>query len=183
MVEHTRASDVAPTKILLAGCHDTTIAASLTALGAFDVKKDKWPGFTSSIAFELFRRKNVSTSTADARPSGAIWPSKEKTWWYFLFSPRTSVTPPARSPSNEWSESDSQKLDEYYVRLRYNDKPVSVPFCKAAGRHLDGDASFCTLAAFKQAADSFTPRNWKAECAANLGKPTFSDSIEPPPGL
>jgi acid phosphatase len=33
----------------------------------------------------------------------------------------------------------------WYVRLRYNDKPVVVKGCKPPGKHLPGDESFCTL--------------------------------------
>jgi len=75
------------------------------------------------------------------------------------------------------------KLDDHYVRLRYNDVPVVVPYCKQDGRHLPGDESFCTLTAFKEAVDSFTPHNWREECTANLGTPAFSVEIERPPGL
>jgi acid phosphatase len=52
----------------------------------------------------------------------------------------------ARQKVETLKESDRAKLDGYYVRIRYNDKVVTVPGCKAAGKHLDGDESFCTLA-------------------------------------
>ena len=32
-----------------------------------------------------------------------------------------------------------------YVRIRYNDRPITLPGCRTLGRHLDGDESFCTL--------------------------------------
>ena len=63
MIEHAvpnKASEVPDFKISLAGCHDTTIAATLTALGAMDATKDKWPNFTANIAFELFKRTDPS---------------------------------------------------------------------------------------------------------------------------
>ncbi|KAH8152453.1 uncharacterized protein LAJ45_03293 [Morchella importuna] len=44
-------------KVSLMGCHDTTLAGLLASLGAFD---NKWPPFTSSIAFEMFRKKEIS---------------------------------------------------------------------------------------------------------------------------
>ena len=189
MVEHARGKTTAgeePFKMSLAGCHDTTIAATLTAFGAMDATKDKWPNFTSNIAVELFKRKNTDTWPSVSAVGGAIWPSKEKTWWYFLFSsPRPSQAQPssARSPLPEWTDTEKDQLNDYYVRLRYNDKPVSVPFCKPAGRHFEDDESICTLAAFKEAADSFTPKNWKAECGSNLGKPAMNGEIERPPGV
>jgi acid phosphatase len=52
----------------------------------------------------------------------------------------------ARQKVEALPESDRAKLDGYYVRIRYNDKVMTVPGCKAAGKHLDGDESFCTLA-------------------------------------
>ena len=184
MIEHVipnKESDAPDFKISLAGCHDTTIAATLMALGAMDATKDKWPNFTSNIAFELFRRKDSSLSTS---VTGAIWPSKEKTWWYSLFSsPKPSTSTSPRTPITEWPDAERSKLNDYYVRIRYNDRPVTVPFCKVAGSHFEGDESFCTLAAFKEAADSFTPKNWKAECGSNLGTPAFNGVIERPPGV
>ncbi|KAI7599205.1 hypothetical protein KC319_g22877, partial [Hortaea werneckii] len=155
-------------------------------LGAFDVASDKWPNYTSSIAFELFKRKpSASTSTTQqpAGTTGTIWPSKEKTWWYALFSsPKPTTT--ARTPLADLPSSEQSKLDEYFVRLRYNDKPVTLPYCQQKReRHLDGDESFCTLAAFKEAADSITPKDWKTECKSNLGEPAFKPIIERPPGV
>ena len=189
MVEHANSSKLAGEeqfKMSLSGCHDTTIAATLTAFGAMDATKDKWPNFTSNIAFELFKRKDSESTSASNSVSGAIWPSKEKTWWSTLFSSPSlipSQATSARSPLATWPDIEKEKLEDYYVRLRYNDKPVTIPFCKTAGRHFENDESFCTLAAFKEAADSFTPRNWKEECASNLGKPAMNGKIERPPGL
>ncbi|KAK5163478.1 uncharacterized protein LTR77_010660 [Saxophila tyrrhenica] len=183
MVEHATAggkASAAPFKIGLAGCHDTTLAGTLTALGAMDATKDKWPNFTSNIAFELLKRKPTSSDST----SGAIWPSEKRTWWSSLFGGATSSKPvSARTPLAEWSDSEKAGLDEYYVRLRFNDKPMTVPYCKPAGRHFEGDETFCTLSAFKEAVDSFTPKDWKAECGMNLGKPAMNGQIERPPGL
>lgn len=161
----------------LSGCHDTTIAATLAALGGFQIDKDHWPNFTSSIAFELFKAKDTPS------PSGTVWPSKEKSWWYSLFSSPKSNTASAREPLATMSDLEEQKLEGHYVRIRYNDRPVTLPFCKPAGRHLEGDESFCTLAAFKEAADMITPKDWKRECKSNLGQSAFPERIEPPPGV
>ena len=184
MIEHAvpnKASEVPDFKISLAGCHDTTIAATLTALGALDATKDKWPNFTANIAFELFKRTDPVPSTS---LTGTLWPSKERTWWYSMFSsPKPPGSTPPRAPLADWPESEKSKLDDYYVRIRYNDTPVTIPFCRRPGRHYEQDESFCTLAAFKEAADSFTPKNWKAECASNLGKPAMNGVVERPPGL
>ncbi|EEP78057.1 conserved hypothetical protein [Uncinocarpus reesii 1704] len=42
-----------PVKFAISGCHDTTIAAILTSLGAFD--DGKWPPYTANITIELFK--------------------------------------------------------------------------------------------------------------------------------
>ena len=187
MVEHARAggkSGEEPPRMSLAGCHDTTIAGTLVALGAMDATKDKWPNFTSNIAFELFKEPSATSSTT-ATPTGAIWPSTQRTWWSSLFSSYSPAPPTnnARTPLSEFSDSERSDLEGFFVRLRYNDNPVTVPFCKATGRNFEGDATFCTLSAFKEAVDSFTPKDWKAECGANLGKSAMNGVIERPPGL
>ncbi|KAK4632932.1 putative acid phosphatase [Fulvia fulva] len=180
MVEHVngipKEGEREPFKMALSGCHDTTIASTLAALGGFEIDKDKWPNFTSNIAFELFKPKQAADGKA------TTWPSKEKSWWYSLFGSPKSSTSSAREPLSSLPESSKQQLDQHYVRLRYNDKPVVLPFCKPVGRHLEGDESFCTLAAFKEAADMITPKDWKSECRSNLGTSAFPDVISPPPG-
>jgi acid phosphatase len=51
-------------RFALSGCHDTTLAAVLTSLGAFN--DEKWPPYTSHIAFELFKREDGAASTGNA---------------------------------------------------------------------------------------------------------------------
>lgn len=174
-------------KISLNGCHDTTLAATLASFGAFDVEKDAWPPYTSSISVELFKSRSATGSSTPTSPSGTVWPSKEKTWWYSLFSSGSSSTTPTssnRTPLAEMSATEKAGLDNHFVRLRYNDRPVNIPFCKLPGNHRAGDESFCTLAAFKEVADSFTPKDWKKECMANLGEPAMpAEGVEKPLGL
>jgi len=74
---------------------------------------------------------------------------------------------------------DRSKLNGYFVRIRYNDKVMSVPGCKAAGKHLEGDDTFCTLEAFKSIVDKYTPSHWKQECLSNLEAPAFPEKPEP----
>lgn len=174
-------------KVSLNGCHDTTLAATLASFGAFDVEKDQWPPYTSSISVELFKSRSATGTSAPASPSGTLWPSKKKTWWYSLFSSASSSTPPAasaRKPLADMTATEKAGLDNHFVRLRYNDRPVTVPFCKLPGNHRNGDESLCTLTAFKEVADSFTPKDWKKECMANLGEPAMpAEGIEKPLGL
>ncbi|KIX07232.1 uncharacterized protein Z518_01885 [Rhinocladiella mackenziei CBS 650.93] len=46
-------------RFAISGCHDTTLAGVLTSLGAFN--GEKWPPYTSHIAFELFRKSDLDT--------------------------------------------------------------------------------------------------------------------------
>lgn len=145
-------------KLALSGCHDTTLAAFLASLGAFD--GETWPPYTSHIAVELFRKAGMSAPPArvakpDADKSGAGKAGvKGQGWWASLFG--TTNTPVdegpvpepegiARKPTEMLSERQKRELDGYYVRLRYNDRVMKVPGCRQDGRHLEGDESFCTL--------------------------------------
>ncbi|KAI9755929.1 MAG: hypothetical protein M1815_004477 [Lichina confinis] len=177
----------------LSGCHDTTLAAVLTSLGAFGT--DKWPPYTSHIALELFRKGDAQSTATDSRPSGAtpsasssVQPSSEpKSFWSRLFgrgsdSAETPPAAPARTTRRSFKDFDAdekKRFQDYYVRIRYNDRPMLIPGCQPQGKHLDGDESFCTLAAFKEVVDKFTPVSWKQACVSNLDKPAFPSQIEP----
>ncbi|MCJ1437495.1 hypothetical protein MMC27_006882 [Xylographa pallens] len=178
-------------KFGMSGCHDTTLAAVLTSLGAFE--GEKWPPYTSHIAVELFRETPSTTAEPAPRRSSHNEASRTppagsdtQSFWSSLFGPakryaaREASSPrgSARQKVDALSTADQKKLDGYYVRVRYNDRVMTVPGCKAAGKHLDGDESFCTLEAFKRIADKFTPRNWKQACAANLDQPAFPAVVE-----
>ncbi|PLB33444.1 putative acid phosphatase [Aspergillus candidus] len=146
-------------KMALSGCHDTTLAGILSSVGAFD---SKWPPFTSSIAVELFSR---AQSTA---PSSPPTPSKD-TGLFSLFSNQPSPAETARTPLSNLPSSARTALQSHYVRIRYNDVPVRIPGCAAKPEnHLPGNDTFCTLDAFKEIVDKFTPKSWTNECMQNL---------------
>lgn len=145
-------------KLGLSGCHDTTLASVLTSLGAFD--GEPWPPYTSHIALELFRQKDAqrpsprsSTQMVEASEALAVEASKARRGWFGSFfggktgAALSSARPEgiARRPIEELSQGEKDKLDGYFVRIRYNDKVMSVPGCKPQGKHLEGDESFCTL--------------------------------------
>ncbi|RSL38462.1 hypothetical protein CEP53_014852 [Fusarium sp. AF-6] len=167
-----------PIRFGLSGCHDTTLAATLSSLGTFN--EDAWPPFTSHIAIELFRHvdQGATPPPVAPKPSGGFlslfgWGSKQTL---------AAGTPPpgiGRKKTPDLSDDEKKRLEGYYVRLRYNDRPVTVPGCKPAGKHFDGDESFCTLEAFKAIVDKFTPIDWKNQCRANLKEPTFPTKPEP----
>ncbi|KAF2143314.1 uncharacterized protein K452DRAFT_286145 [Aplosporella prunicola CBS 121167] len=169
-------------KFALSGCHDTTLAGVLASLGAFE--GEAWPPYTSHIAFELFRKTNQGAVAArPPQPEQRAEP-KSQGWFASLFGGAKSagVSAPesiARKRLDQLTEQQRESLDEYFVRVRYNDRVVSVPGCKAPGKHLEGDESICTLAAFKSIVDAYTPKNWKRACASNLDKPAFPAKLEP----
>ena len=43
--------------LALYGCHDSTLASTMTSLGAWSAGEGSWPPYTSSLAIELFRSK------------------------------------------------------------------------------------------------------------------------------
>lgn len=188
-------------RFAMSGCHDTTLAAVLASLGAFE--GEKWPAFTSQIALELFKRTSATGATAainqdvsknkDPKPVDG---QKQSLWSTIFGASKDKNASVSQSPRGiarkamaELSAKEKSKLDGYYVRLRYNDRPVLVPGCKQHGNHLEGDESFCTLvgnrsrgsnaqaecfqAAFKAIADKFTPKNWKEACNSNLDEPAL----------
>ncbi|KAM3422794.1 putative acid phosphatase SPBC4.06 [Cercospora zeina] len=177
MVEHVtgvpKEGQAEPLEFSMAGCHDTTIAATLAALGGFDYRRDKWPNFTSNIAFELFKSKDAPINPTT---------NSNMSWLSSLFSSKASEST-ARAPLHSMTPATKTKLEGHYVRLRYNDEPVVLPFCRGPGRHLEGDETFCTLSAFKEAVDRITPEDWRTECRSNLGTTAFPSQIEPPPGV
>jgi acid phosphatase len=151
------ASKTAPIRFGMSGCHDTTLSAVLSSLGAFS---GTWPPFTSHIAIELFREPDLPLPTEKEAPktvSGATGTTTSSSssivsWFGQLFGGSgTGVkagTPPpgiGRKPTEALSVAEKEKLEGYFVRLRYNDEPVTIPGCRAPGKHLDGDESFCTL--------------------------------------
>ncbi|KAJ4292257.1 hypothetical protein N0V88_005888 [Collariella sp. IMI 366227] len=152
----------------LSGCHDTTLAGVLASLGAYDTSR--WPPFTSHIAIELFREGKI------APPSQEV---AKASWWPSLFGRAAPPVNIGRRPTEELTAAEKNKMDGYYVRMRYNDEPVTIPACKLPGNHLEGDETFCTLAAFKSVVDKFTPTNWKQQCRMNRNEPALPSEPEP----
>jgi acid phosphatase len=170
-------------KFAMSGCHDTTLAAALVSLGAFE--NEKWPPFTSHIAFEMFKKRGA-IRTAKAVPVPAQQLTSQKGWWASLFGGVKTFKEEgdkpqgmARKPITELTPSQRDELKDYYVRIRYNDKIMQVPGCKVEGKHLEGDTTFCTLEAFKTIVDKFTPPNWKAACMYKLDEPVFPMKVDP----
>lgn len=56
-------------RLALFGCHDSTIAAILASLGAFEGENSTWPSYTSSIAVELFADTEADHQSRIAKPN------------------------------------------------------------------------------------------------------------------
>ncbi|KAF1949379.1 acid phosphatase [Byssothecium circinans] len=169
----------APPRLSLLGCHDRTIGVVLASLGCLN-GNEKWPPFTSHIIFELFRKRR--TPSPSMNEGGRRW------LWRGATTGLTSITDQGdtgeprsfgRRPVKKLTTEEVQELDEYFVRVRYNDRIMTIPGCRAEGKHFDEDTSLCTLSAFKSIVDKFTPRSWKYACKSNLGALSTTMNNEP----
>lgn len=161
-------------KFAMSGCHDTTLAAILSSVGGF--QDESWPPFTSSVAVELFSQAPRSDANAGTMLEEFSNPSvsKKPGVFFSLFGKSAPKQPTpsetARAPISSLPDASRESLQKHYVRIRYNDRPVTIPGCAAKPEnHLPGDETFCTLDAFKSIVDKFTPKNWQTECTENLG--------------
>ena len=191
-----------PLKFAMSGCHDTTLAALLCSVGAFDDRP--WPPYTSHIAFELFKDKEPSlrVTSPSTEPTSTAASSSSGSWLGSIFGSSPTKAKPvspstsSRKPLDEMTPAEKGTLKGHYVRIRYNDEAMTVPRCKLPGNHFEGDETLCTLVghlmhvcdtgsklnvsqeAFKSVVDSFTPRTWKSACMANLDKSPFPREVE-----
>ena len=124
-----------PLRMTLNGCHDTTIAGVLASLGC--LPKDTWPPFTSHLAIELFRANTQQPPTSSA-------PAQQPSLLSRVFSSK-GPEPISRRPLSSLNAQEKSSLGDHYVRIRYNDTPVTVPGCALPGNHLPGDPTFCKL--------------------------------------
>lgn len=149
------------TQLWLHGSHDSTLGAVMASLDADkDVEGERrWPPYGSVLAIELL--KDVR-ATGDAAKDVRQWPS--------LSSFHLSDAPILRTPTSRLSQAQKSRLQNYYVRLRYNNRALAIPGCKVREGNWKGDETFCTLEAFKDIVDSFTPQNWREACVKNLDK-------------
>ncbi|KAK0118842.1 hypothetical protein ONS95_007720 [Cadophora gregata] len=178
--------------LALSGCHDSTLAAILTSLGA--LKLETWPQFTSYVTLELFRESEEYVEEKWVVNDGALPAASAQRLKIddrhhqasqqdrvLDQKPADRESPPkiGRRRVDSLYPSERTQLDGYYVRVLYNGKPLTVPGCNTSNKHLDGDQTFCTLEAFKGIVDKFTPLNWKKDCRRNLDKPAIPSRPEP----
>lgn len=149
------------TKLWLHGSHDSTLGAIMASLGADKSIEGqrRWPPYGSVLAIELFRDAQANETTCHP--------------------PYLSRQDPiSRTPISKLSQAQKLRLQNYYVRLRYNNRSLVVPGCKVVGKNWNGNEAFCTLEAFKEIVDQFTPLNWRRACVENLDR-GLPDRIEP----
>ena len=146
----------------MSGCHDTTLAALLSSLGAFE--GESWPPYTSHVAVELFKAEGrekvgggqldvaaTATTAGEQQQKPQTEPKRSSGMMAKLFGsgggkPQIATEEGiSRRPITELSPSEKQKMDGFFVRVRYNDRPITVPGCRPPGKHWQGDESFCTL--------------------------------------
>ncbi|TFK22143.1 phosphoglycerate mutase-like protein [Coprinopsis marcescibilis] len=124
-----------PLKLLVHSTHDSGLAALCQTLDVYD---ERWPAFTASVTFELFK---------DTSGEGGSSPGQSLR----LFSRLSKSSP------------------KHYVRMRYQNKTMTLPICAAEGKHLPGHPEFCTLEAFKSRVEQLTPKDWTEECSLGTG--------------
>ncbi len=144
-------------KMAMSGCHDTTLGAVMASLGAFNT--GKWPPYTSHIALELFREaakpreQTPPKEQIQSRTITADTPKPVKQSWFGWFN-KSADTPTnendktvgiSRKMIADMTDDEKRKLEGYYVRVRYNDVPATIPGCALPGNHLEGNEQFCTL--------------------------------------
>ncbi|KAG2139336.1 histidine phosphatase superfamily [Suillus clintonianus] len=77
-----------PTKLLVHTTHDSTLAALLCT---FDVFDDKWPPFTSSVTFELFRKR--AADTPGQRSFSSFWRQRDEHYVRMRYKNTNMVLP------------------------------------------------------------------------------------------
>ncbi|KAJ5378542.1 Histidine phosphatase superfamily clade-2 [Penicillium cosmopolitanum] len=142
-------------KFAMSGCHDTTLAAILSSLPT--TEPTPAPCWRSSPTPRVAAKKTgLFSSLLGNKPTA---------------QQKLAPSETARAPIESFPEETRESLRKHYVRLRFNDQPVYIPGCASKPEnHLPGDESFCTLDAFKEIVDKFTPKSWQDECMQNLGQ-------------
>lgn len=146
-----------PLKILVHSTHDTAIAALCQTLDVYD---EKWPAFTASLTFELFKQVGPVLG-ADGRTIKEERPN--------VLDRLTGK----KSTPNHCTLSDTltivlqliQVSTGLDIRLRYQNKSLPLPLCAAEEDHLPDHPEFCTLKAFRKRVEELTPKDWDKECA------------------
>lgn len=135
-------SSKTPLQFGISGCHDTTLAATVTSLGGDGENGMQWPPFTSHVALELLRDERVVAQPPTTHKSAG---DAASSWMPRMLGGARQI---GRRPTYELSSAEKERLKGYYVRVRYNDEPLRIPGCKPVGKHYEDDETLCTLVSF-----------------------------------
>ena len=114
---------------------------------------ERWPPFTSSVTFELFKKGYSGQGLRLQHLLSGLWNSHSKEE-HCTFSTWVLQNPvPLTAMSN---------LD---VWMQYRNKNLILPMCAKEGDHLAGSLEFCTLSVFQRRVKELTPTDWSVECA------------------
>jgi len=89
------------------------------------------------------------------------WPTFTASITFELFS---KPVKPAAPSSYLQSIFGAVPKREHYIRMRYQNRNLELPFCKGPGQHLPGSPEFCALTVFQQRVRELTPDDWEKEC-------------------
>lgn len=93
MQRKTQLNSKDPTKLLVHTTHDSTLAALLCT---FDVFDDKWPPFTSSVTFELFRKRTPASKQdnfSGLRALSSVWRRQDEHYVRMRYKNENMVLP------------------------------------------------------------------------------------------
>ncbi|KAF7595119.1 hypothetical protein BBP40_007323 [Aspergillus hancockii] len=162
--ENQTASETSQQKLFLASAHDSTLGAIMASLGMVSKKGTRnWPPYGSILVVELFHEVGLDGDRIMQQQSSST----------------PDIAPIARTQTSQLSNEQKARLNKHYVRIRYNGQSLVVPGCREPGRNWKGNETICTLAAFKEIVDRFTPKNWREACMKNLNEACFFDDVEP----
>lgn len=118
-----------------------------------------WPAFTASITFELFKKREEASprSYLQTMLGGFMSFGKSR-----IRSEHCAFVCPAKTLISHLLTYANVFED---VRMRYQNKDMTLPLCASGGKHLAGSPEFCTLKAFQERIKELTPEDWDLECS------------------
>ncbi|KAG8216430.1 phosphoglycerate mutase-like protein [Butyriboletus roseoflavus] len=149
--------DKDPLNLLVYSTHDSTLAALCST---FDIFDEKWPPFTSSVTFELFKKRHRDSEQGLRLQSllSGLWNAHSKEEHCKLST---------RALQHLFSLFSLMAMSYLDIRMRYKNKNLVLPMCAKEGDHLPGSPEFCTFSVFQRRVKELTPVNWSAECASS----------------
>ena len=142
-------------RMALSGCHDSSIVGLVSSLGLLMAQERTWPPYGSSVAVELFReRGNLAVEENDE-----VGPRTAVATNGFLKEEGDEL-PIGRTRTAQLTSRQRSRMKDYFVRVQFNGRPMTVPGCRKEGKHLDGDESFCTLVRMTSSPSILTKTMW-----------------------